>query len=45
MMQIGLMLSLYLSDGRPNPKETFGEGVFPFSLHVKSIEPVMKAKE
>lgn len=41
--EVGLMLSLKLSDGRPNPKETFGEGVFPFSLQVQSIEPVMRA--
>lgn len=40
MREIGLMLSLRLSDGSPNPKETFGEGVFPFSLYLKSIEPV-----
>jgi len=40
MRQIGLMLSLRLSDGSPNPVETFGEGIFPFSLYVKSIDPV-----
>lgn len=40
MRQIGLMLSLRLSDGSPNPVETFGRGIFPFSLNVKSIEPV-----
>lgn len=40
MRQIGLMLSLRLSDGSPNPVETFGSGIFPFSLYVKSIEPV-----
>jgi hypothetical protein len=40
MREIGLMLSLRLSDGSPNPKETFGEGLFPFSLKIKSIEPV-----
>jgi hypothetical protein len=40
MRQIGLMLSLRLSDGSPNPTETFGQGIFPFSLYVKSIEPV-----
>lgn len=40
MRQIGLMLSLRLSDGSPNPVETFGRGIFPFSLYVKSIEPV-----
>ena len=40
--EIGLMLSLKLSDGRSNPKETFGEGIFPFSLHVLSIQPVVE---
>lgn len=40
MRQIGIMLSLRLSDGRPNPAETFGEGIFPFSLCIKSIDPV-----
>jgi len=44
VQEIGLMLSLKLSDGAPNPKETFGEGVFPFSLQVKSIEPVREPK-
>jgi hypothetical protein len=38
MKQLGLMLSLRLSDGSPNPKETFGEGIFDFSLFVESIE-------
>jgi Complex I intermediate-associated protein 30 (CIA30) len=38
MKEIGLMLSLLLSDGTPNPKETFGEGIFPFSLFVDSME-------
>ena len=38
--EIGLMLSLRLSDGSPNPKETFGEGIFPFSLKVSSIKEV-----
>ena len=38
MKQLGLMLSLKLSDGSSNPKETFGEGRFPFSLSVESIE-------
>lgn len=37
MKEIGLMLSLKLSDGSPNPPETFGAGVFPFSLVVQSI--------
>jgi len=40
MTEIGLMLSLLRSDGSPNPTETFGEGIFPFDLFVKSIEPV-----
>lgn len=38
MKEMGLMLSLKLSDGSPNPKETFGEGIFPFSLLVDSID-------
>lgn len=38
MREIGLMLSLKLADGSANPKETFGEGVFPFSLLVDSID-------
>jgi hypothetical protein len=41
--EIGLMLSLRLSDGSPNPKETFGEGIFPFSLKVSSIKEVTTA--
>merc|ERR1712224_626399 len=40
MCQIGFMLSLRLSDGRPNPPETFGEGIFDFSLEIDSITPV-----
>jgi hypothetical protein len=40
MREVGIMLSLYRSNGEPNPKETFGEGIFPFSLHVQSLEPV-----
>lgn len=42
MREIGFMLSLRLSNGSPNPKETFGEGIFPFSLHVKSVEPAAR---
>ena len=38
--QIGLMLSLKLSDGSPNPPETFGKGEFGFSLFVESIETI-----
>eukprot|EP00539_Tryblionella_compressa_P007057 CAMPEP_0178752174 /NCGR_PEP_ID=MMETSP0744-20121128/10919_1 /TAXON_ID=913974 /ORGANISM="Nitzschia punctata, Strain CCMP561" /LENGTH=218 /DNA_ID=CAMNT_0020405869 /DNA_START=35 /DNA_END=691 /DNA_ORIENTATION=- len=40
MQELGLMLSLKLSDGSPNPVETFGQGTFPFSLKVSSIEAV-----
>ena len=40
MKQLGLMLSLRLSDGSPNPKDTFGEGQFDFSLFVESIDSV-----
>lgn len=40
MRQIGFMLSLKLSDGSPNPPETFGEGAFDFSLHIDSITSV-----
>jgi hypothetical protein len=40
MRQVGVMLSLYRSNGEPNPKETYGQGIFPFSLHVQSLEPV-----
>lgn len=43
--QMGLMLSLKLSNGKPNPPETFGEGIFPFSLEVSSIEPVLQNSE
>jgi NADH dehydrogenase [ubiquinone] 1 alpha subcomplex assembly factor 1 len=38
--EVGLMLSLKLASGQPNPKETFGEGIFPFSFKLQSIEPV-----
>jgi len=40
MREIGIMLSLKLSDGSANAKENFGEGIFPFSLNVLSIEPI-----
>lgn len=40
MRELGIMLSLKLSNGQPNPVETFGSGIFPFSLMVKSIEVV-----
>jgi len=45
MRQIGLMLSLKLSDGSANPKESFGEGIFPFSLIVESLEIVVQGNE
>eukprot|EP00633_Aureoumbra_lagunensis_P010013 CAMPEP_0197311574 /NCGR_PEP_ID=MMETSP0891-20130614/12525_1 /TAXON_ID=44058 ORGANISM="Aureoumbra lagunensis, Strain CCMP1510" /NCGR_SAMPLE_ID=MMETSP0891 /ASSEMBLY_ACC=CAM_ASM_000534 /LENGTH=202 /DNA_ID=CAMNT_0042797877 /DNA_START=1 /DNA_END=606 /DNA_ORIENTATION=- len=35
--QIGLMLSLLLSDGSANPPSTFGQGIFPFELLVSSF--------
>lgn len=40
MKELGFMLSLRLSDGSPNPPETFGTGIFPFSLKVQSLKPV-----
>lgn len=36
--EIGVMLSLKLSNGSPNPVETFGEGKFDFSLKIDSID-------
>lgn len=41
MKEMGLMLSLKLADGSPNPKETFGEGIFLFSLKVESIDSIL----
>ena len=38
--EIGFMLSLKLSSGESNPVETFGTGIFPFSLKVRSIEAI-----
>lgn len=38
--EIGIMLSLKLANGESNPTKTFGEGIFPFQLLIKSIEPV-----
>eukprot|EP00980_Cylindrotheca_fusiformis_P001018 scaffold276_cov132-Cylindrotheca_fusiformis.AAC.13 len=38
--EVGVMLSLKLSNGEPNPIETFGSGIFPFSLKIHSIEPI-----
>lgn len=36
--EMGFMLSLKLSNGESNPVETFGSGIFPFSLRIRSIE-------
>ena len=44
VQQFGFMLSLKLSSGESNPVETFGCGIFPFSLKVRSIE-VVRAEE
>jgi Complex I intermediate-associated protein 30 (CIA30). len=38
MKQIGFMLSLKLSNGDPNPVETFGEGIFDFRLEIHEID-------
>lgn len=43
MQELGLMLSLKLSDGSANPVDTFGEGVFPFSFKLFSIEAVSES--
>lgn len=40
MKQIGFMLSLKLSNGEPNPVETFGEGIFNFRLEIHEIDLV-----
>ncbi len=40
VQQMGFMLSLKLSSGESNPVKTFGCGIFPFSLKVRSIEVV-----
>ena len=45
MKELGIMLSLKLSDGSPNPKETYGEGIFDFSLFVESIELIVSNKK
>lgn len=42
MQEMGVMLSLKLSDGSPNPVATFGLGVFPFSLRIQSIEAIQQ---
>lgn len=45
MRELGFMLSLKLSNGEPNPPETFGDGVFDFSLFVASVSPVLSTTE
>jgi hypothetical protein len=40
MQQIGVMLSLKLSGGEPNPVETFGEGIFDFCLEIHEFDCV-----
>lgn len=40
MRQVGIMLSLLLSDGSPNPLETFGTGLFDFCLFVIQWNPL-----
>jgi len=45
MRQIGVMLSLKRSDGSDNPIETFGTGIFPFSLEILSIQPIVDIDE
>lgn len=42
MRELGLMLSMKLSNASPNPTETFGRGIFTFSLAIKSME-IMKS--
>lgn len=38
MNEMGIMLSLKLSNGNSNPIETFGIDIFPFHLLIESIE-------
>mmetsp|Transcript_9600 Transcript_9600/g.26530 ORF Transcript_9600/g.26530 Transcript_9600/m.26530 type:complete len:307 (-) Transcript_9600:1141-2061(-) len=45
MREIGFMLSLRRADGSPNPEETFGKEIFPFSLDIKSIEIIQDQEE
>lgn len=40
--EMGVMLSLKLSNGEPNPVETYGSGIFSFSLKIHSIEPITR---
>jgi len=37
LTKIGFMLSSRLSNGSPNPTETYGEGVFQFALNVQDV--------
>ena len=45
MTEVGFMLSLRLSDGSPNPVSTFGQGIFPFSLQIESMEPIFASQD
>ena len=42
LTKIGFMLSSRLSNGSPNPTETYGEGVFQFALNVQDVEVVSR---
>lgn len=42
MQQMGIMLSLLKANNEPNPPETFGQGIFPFTLEIQSIQPVLR---
>lgn len=42
--EMGFMLSLKLSNGEPNPVDTFGVGIFPFLLKISSIEAVRSSE-
>ena len=45
MAQVGVMLSLYLSDGSSNPEPTFGKAgtAFEFRLEVLGLEVAAKS--
>ena len=45
MREMGFMLSLRLANGSNNPVETFGQGVFSFSLHIQSVEAIFANTE
>jgi hypothetical protein len=41
--EMGFMLSLKLNNGDANPVETFGSGIFPFSLKIRSIDVIRES--